>query len=85
MAQLMSFRAASAAPAFRVLAALRGILAAIRREMRVHRDLRQLESFDDHRLHDIGLDRGAIEDAVRNGRSRVRPVPASLGGDGLRL
>jgi uncharacterized protein YjiS (DUF1127 family) len=79
MAQFISTRAASVAPAFRLLALVRSGLAAIRREMRVQRDLHQLEALDDHRLHDIGLDRGAIEDAVRNGRPRLRQAPSCFG------
>jgi uncharacterized protein YjiS (DUF1127 family) len=81
MTQFISSRAASVAPAFRFLALLRMGLAAIRREMRIQRDLHQLESLDDHRLHDIGLDRGAIENAVRNGRPRLRQAPSCFGTD----
>ena len=76
MAQFISSRAASFAPAFRFLALLRMGVAAIRREMRIQRDLHQLEALDDHRLHDIGLDRGALESAVRNGRPRIRTAPS---------
>ena len=32
-------------------------------------DARQLSRLDDHMLKDIGLSRGSIESAVRNGRS----------------
>ncbi len=65
-------RAASVALAPRVLVTLRAWFEALAHEIRLHRDLRQLEALDDHRLHDIGLDRGALEDAVRHGRMRAR-------------
>ncbi len=70
MALLTFSRAASVAPAHRFLAALRGWLVTVAREMRVQRDLHRLQALDDHRLHDIGLDRGSLEDAVRHGRPR---------------
>ncbi|MCB8821880.1 DUF1127 domain-containing protein [Microvirga rosea] len=49
-------------------AVLSGIVAFVAREIRIRRDLRQLSTFGDAALHDIGLSRGNIEDAVRYGR-----------------
>ena len=43
--------------------------ASIAREVRLRRDLRNLQRLDDVMLQDIGLGRGELEDAVRNGRS----------------
>ncbi len=43
--------------------------AAIAREVRLRRDLRNLQRLDDVMLQDIGLGRGELEDAVRHGRS----------------
>lgn len=48
------------------------LLAAIAREIRARRDMRQLSGLDEAALHDIGLTRGGIEDAVRYGRSNLR-------------
>ncbi|HYF54822.1 MAG TPA: DUF1127 domain-containing protein [Salinarimonas sp.] len=72
MALIISTRAASVAPALRALAAFRAFADGVAREVQVLRDLRALQALDDHRLHDIGLDRGSIEDAVRHGRPRRR-------------
>lgn len=44
------------------------LLSLIVEEIRIHRSMRQLASLDDTMLRDIGLDRGAVEDAVRHGR-----------------
>jgi len=54
---------------------LSGFFAAVAREIRIRRDLRMLDSFDDAALHDIGLTRGGVEDVVRHGRrwNRERP------------
>jgi uncharacterized protein YjiS (DUF1127 family) len=71
MALLTFARAASVAPAPRIVAVLRAWLDGLAYEVRLQRDLRALQALDDHRLHDIGLDRGALEDAVRHGRRRV--------------
>jgi uncharacterized protein YjiS (DUF1127 family) len=52
-------------------AAARGLawsIAAIRQELRVRRDMRQLAAMDDHMLKDIGLSRCEIEHRVRYGR-----------------
>jgi uncharacterized protein YjiS (DUF1127 family) len=46
----------------------KGIFAALMHEIRVRRALREVSGFDDATLHDIGIDRGSIEDAVRYGR-----------------
>ncbi len=70
MALLTFTRAASVAPAPRIVAVLRAWLDGLAYEVRLQRDLRALQALDDHRLHDIGLDRGALEDAVRHGRAR---------------
>jgi uncharacterized protein YjiS (DUF1127 family) len=45
------------------------IAAAVAREFRIRRDMRLLSQFGDSALHDIGLSRGGVEDAVRYGRS----------------
>lgn len=50
-------------------ALLTRIAAAVAREFRVRRDMRLLSQFGDSALHDIGLSRGGVEDAVRYGRS----------------
>ncbi len=47
---------------------VRSLLTSLAEEIRLRRSLRQLSSFDDAMLHDIGIDRGSIEDAVRCGR-----------------
>ncbi len=39
------------------------------RELRVRRAIRDMQDLDDGMLHDVGLSRGEIEEAVRNGRS----------------
>ena len=44
------------------------LIAAIGREMRVRRDMRQLAAMDDHMLEDIGLLRCEVEYRVRYGR-----------------
>jgi uncharacterized protein YjiS (DUF1127 family) len=46
-----------------------GVFIAIAREIRLRRDLRNLQRLDDAMLRDIGLGRGELEDAVRHGRS----------------
>jgi uncharacterized protein YjiS (DUF1127 family) len=51
-------------------ARLRRNNAAIVNELRVRRDMRQLEAMDDHMLKDIGVHRCELEDGVRHGRSR---------------
>lgn len=49
---------------------LAGVLATAASEWQARRDMRALGGFDDAMLHDLGMDRGAIEDAVRHGRTR---------------
>jgi uncharacterized protein YjiS (DUF1127 family) len=44
------------------------VLSRIADEIRVRRDLRALSSYDEAALHDIGLTRGGLEEAVRCGR-----------------
>jgi uncharacterized protein YjiS (DUF1127 family) len=39
------------------------------REIRLRRSMRELSSFDDAMLRDVGLDRSGVEDAVRHGRA----------------
>jgi len=51
------------------------LLTAAAREIRIRRDLRLLASLDDAALHDIGLTRGGMEDAVRHGRSQHDGLP----------
>jgi uncharacterized protein YjiS (DUF1127 family) len=45
------------------------VFIAIAREIRLRRDLRNLQRLDDAMLRDIGLGRGELEDVVRHGRS----------------
>jgi uncharacterized protein YjiS (DUF1127 family) len=52
------------------------LASAVARELRARRDMRVLSSLDEAALHDIGLVRGNVEDAVRHGRSRDRIMPA---------
>ncbi|QFU17583.1 DUF1127 domain-containing protein [Microvirga thermotolerans] len=48
------------------------IAAALAAEIRVRRDMRLLSGLGDAALHDIGLARGGIENAVRCGREPRR-------------
>ena len=49
--------------------------AAVLREIRIRRSLRELDSLGDAMLHDLGITRGGLEDVVRHGRPRDhRPV-----------
>lgn len=48
------------------------IMSAIAREIRIRRDMRLLGSLDDVALHDLGLVRTGVEEAVRHGRSHAR-------------
>jgi uncharacterized protein YjiS (DUF1127 family) len=56
------------APRIPLLDALRRIIAAIVRELRIRRDMRRVTAMDDHRLEDIGMRRSEIEHRVRYGR-----------------
>ena len=49
---------------------LRELVAWALREIRLRRSMRELQSFDDAMLRDVGLDRSGVEDAVRHGRPR---------------
>ena len=58
-----------------LMAALRSIgrlLSRVAADWRARQAIRYVESFDDAMLRDIGLPRGGIEDAVRNGRGHRR-------------
>lgn len=46
---------------------LGGLIEKIRFELEVRRSLREIQTFDDKMLRDIGLQRGGIEHALRNG------------------
>jgi uncharacterized protein YjiS (DUF1127 family) len=64
------------------------LIAAIAREVRIRRDMRTLSSFDDAMLHDIGLGRSGLEEAIRHGRWNqdltASDVPADLTGTTVR-
>ena len=47
---------------------LRELAAWVVREIQMRRSMRELSAFDDAMLHDVGLDRSGVEDAVRHGR-----------------
>jgi uncharacterized protein YjiS (DUF1127 family) len=59
---------------------LRRLTVALAAERRALRAIRELESFDDHRLRDLGLTRLTIERAVRFGREPESDVPRSAAG-----
>jgi uncharacterized protein YjiS (DUF1127 family) len=46
---------------------MRWLIEKIRFELEVRRSLREVQTFDDKMLRDIGLQRGGIEHALRNG------------------
>nr|WP_029032381.1 DUF1127 domain-containing protein [Salinarimonas rosea] len=48
---------------------LRGLIGGIVHEMRLRRAARMLEAMPDHLLADIGVARGDIPHAIRNGRA----------------
>lgn len=48
---------------------------ALLREIRVRRSMNELACLDDALLHDMGLDRSSIEDAVRHGRTPEAGLP----------
>ena len=64
----MGRHAAQAAGWNRFKARVARLIAWIRAEHRVRRDLAQLRAADDRLLADIGLARGQIDHAVRHGR-----------------
>ena len=49
------------------------------REIEIRREQRRLAALDDGMLHDLGLGRSEVDDAVRHGRERV-----SRGAGGIR-
>jgi uncharacterized protein YjiS (DUF1127 family) len=51
------------------------LVAALAAQRQVRRAIRELQSFDDHRLRDLALTRVSIADAVRFGRDRDIDVP----------
>jgi uncharacterized protein YjiS (DUF1127 family) len=46
---------------------IRRLIEKVRFELEVRRSLREVQGFDDKMLRDIGLQRGGIEHALRNG------------------
>ena len=46
---------------------IRRLIEKVRFELEVRRSLREVQGFDDMMLRDIGLQRGGIEHALRNG------------------
>ena len=52
----------------RSLGALRTLVSGLIAEWQLRREIRSVEGFTDAMLHDIGLTRGGIADAVRHGR-----------------
>ena len=53
----------------RVAGGLIRLIEKLRFELEVRRSLREVQGFDDSMLRDIGLQRGGIEHALRNGVS----------------
>jgi uncharacterized protein YjiS (DUF1127 family) len=53
------------------VAALARLIAAVLREHRARRTMRQLMELNNHLLRDIGLSRGEIEHVVRLGRDQA--------------
>ena len=51
-----------------VMMPMRGVAAAVIRELQLRHDERMLARMDDHELSDLGIGRGQIPDAVRSGR-----------------
>jgi uncharacterized protein YjiS (DUF1127 family) len=51
------------------------LVAALAAQRQVRRAIHELESFDDHRLRDLGLTRVNIADAVRFGRNLDVDIP----------
>jgi uncharacterized protein YjiS (DUF1127 family) len=52
--------------------AIERVMAWIRNERRVRRGIRELSQLDDRMLADIGLTRGNVMDAARDGRLPVK-------------
>jgi|SRR5262245_57965167 len=55
-----------------LVAAPRRVAAALAKELAARRAMRSLASLDDRLLRDIGLDRGQIDHAVRQGRQAAK-------------
>lgn len=55
---------------------MRRLIEKVRFEVEVRRSLREVQGFDDKMLRDIGLQRGGIEHALRNGVVDAIPVEA---------
>lgn len=73
MVALTFHSAAGSRPASRgargsALRALGGVVSGLIHEWRLRREIRSVEGFSDAMLHDIGLTRGGVDDAVRHGR-----------------
>ena len=58
-------------PRATLLRTLGGGLARLAAEWRLRREIRSVEGFSDAMLQDIGLTRGSVEEAVRNGRASL--------------
>jgi uncharacterized protein YjiS (DUF1127 family) len=68
----LSFRRPGASAALaRPRAAVGRLAARVLRRRRLRRDARELRAFEDRLLHDIGLDRDAVERVVWTGRDRA--------------
>jgi uncharacterized protein YjiS (DUF1127 family) len=57
-----------------LLAGARWLAAGLAKELAARRAMRSLASLDDRMLRDIGLERGQIDHAVREGRQAARRV-----------
>lgn len=54
---------------------LRNLLAYVRQEARIRREIARAKALDDHILADIALERREIKHAVRSGRWAIQKVP----------
>ncbi|HSR80344.1 MAG TPA: DUF1127 domain-containing protein [Hyphomicrobiaceae bacterium] len=61
-----------------LIAGARWLAAGLAKELAARRALRSLASLDDRMLRDIGLERGQIDHAVRQGRHRVDDARSNL-------
>jgi uncharacterized protein YjiS (DUF1127 family) len=65
----------------RLRAVLADLFETVLNEIQVRRSLRELGSYDDAMLHDMGITRGELEGAVRHGRRKHEtPSLESLAG-----